>query len=104
MSVQRIVNAMASGTPTFVEYEGSVFQEFVEKYNYTCYFRDRRHLVELLSQLSRDQPGAMNLLNSCKQATRIVMDFHPRRTVQKYIDMFESIVALQTSLNTTDSP
>mmetsp|Transcript_13667 Transcript_13667/g.59632 ORF Transcript_13667/g.59632 Transcript_13667/m.59632 type:complete len:112 (-) Transcript_13667:384-719(-) len=97
VSVQRIVNALASGTPVLIESEHPEFRDFVANFNYTCDF-DSKNALQKLLQKSKQR----SLRQGCvSQAVLIVQEYSPLNIVMKYVAMFDQ-VGNATSNNSSD--
>jgi len=86
-SVQRIINAFASGVPVLVEAVNEQFVRFLVQFEYPCTFTN---IAELKSSLSKAIGTKYRRL--CMNAGReIAKEFSPKKTVHKYLTMFSEI-------------
>eukprot|EP00535_Pseudo-nitzschia_heimii_P004221 CAMPEP_0197188292 /NCGR_PEP_ID=MMETSP1423-20130617/17563_1 /TAXON_ID=476441 /ORGANISM="Pseudo-nitzschia heimii, Strain UNC1101" /LENGTH=207 /DNA_ID=CAMNT_0042640091 /DNA_START=832 /DNA_END=1452 /DNA_ORIENTATION=- len=94
-NVQRAVSQMRSGVPVLIEIRGSVLEDFVEKYNYTCAFR--RHDNGIFKKSSGEvkymsfQEAVLQLMQpetrkQCQEeAVAIVRDYTPSKIAQNFL-------------------
>jgi len=86
-SIQRIINAFASGVPVLVEAVNEQFVEFLIHFQYPCTFTN---IVELKSSLKKAIDTEYRRL--CVNAAReIAKEFSPKKIVHKYLTMFSEI-------------
>lgn len=92
-STQRIINAMASGVPTYVENHGLTFSKFIKDFNYPCIFRNRVELLNILEKIQngRSKKNTQHSDVCILRAAHIVSSFTPQRIVAQYVNMFETI-------------
>ena len=81
-TVQRMINAMMSGTPVMVERLGLV--ELYLPESYPCWFKDSRTFDSLLEAMRNQTVRAACV----KEGMQIASKFHPRAIVAKYLEAF----------------
>ncbi len=94
-NVQRAISQMRSGVPVLLEIRGRVFEDFMNKYNYSCAFRrynyeptiEQKHGVQLMSfdeavQKLKDP----EVRRDCqRQGLEIVKDYSPSKIGRKFL-------------------
>lgn len=95
-NVQRAISQMRSGVPVLLEIRGRVFEEFMEKYNYSCAFRrynhepstvEQEHTVALMSfDEAVEKLKDPEVRRDCqRQGLEIVKDYSPSKIGQKFL-------------------
>mmetsp|Transcript_35319 Transcript_35319/g.88309 ORF Transcript_35319/g.88309 Transcript_35319/m.88309 type:complete len:347 (-) Transcript_35319:81-1121(-) len=81
-TVQRLINAMMSGTPVILERLGLV--EFYLPESYPCWFKVSRTFESVLEAMRNQTVKAACV----KEGMEIASKFHPRAIVAKYLEAF----------------
>eukprot|EP00539_Tryblionella_compressa_P009493 CAMPEP_0178791338 /NCGR_PEP_ID=MMETSP0745-20121128/7934_1 /TAXON_ID=913974 /ORGANISM="Nitzschia punctata, Strain CCMP561" /LENGTH=220 /DNA_ID=CAMNT_0020449447 /DNA_START=1 /DNA_END=663 /DNA_ORIENTATION=+ len=96
-NVQRAVSQMRSGVPVLVEIRGTVLQDFVQRYNYTCAFQrypsdavQKTGLVETRKLWTFDEAvenlKSASVRKQCqREGLEIVKDYSPSQIGQKFL-------------------
>lgn len=94
-NVQRAVSQMRSGVPVLIEIRGKVFEDFMDRYNYSCAFR--RYYDEGTSEHERsrslmtfnqavEQLKDPRVRRDCQQqGLEIIKDYSPSKIGQKFL-------------------
>ncbi|VEU42357.1 unnamed protein product [Pseudo-nitzschia multistriata] len=92
-NVQRAISQMRSGVPILLEVRGRVFEDFMDKYNYSCAFRrynDGRTSQKTRPLMSFDEAvekmKSPEIRRQCQvQGLEIVKDYSPSKIGQKFL-------------------